>query len=193
MQFWPPIISSIIVVSSGVFMWWLGRSSESHRSRTQLAAALAGEILALTDLLKTRKQAQVLLDAIDEKHWAQSLVVIPVESPENYFKIYDANADKIGSLPARLALDVVRYYSGMKASLAELKTLEKGSYRSWPEAEIMSLLMRVSTFLGAAQFPGPALVGRLVKASGRGRFRHILNPEWNPVLTTEELNHLYKG
>jgi hypothetical protein len=104
MEFWPPIISSVVVVSGGGVMWWLGRSSESHRSRTQLAAALAGEILALTNLLKTRKQAQVLLDAINENNWAKSLVVIPVESPENYFKIYDANADKIGSLPASLAL-----------------------------------------------------------------------------------------
>jgi hypothetical protein len=173
-------------------MWWLGRTSESHRGRTQLAAALAGEILALTDILKTRKQAQVLLDALNEKNWAKNLVLIPVESPENYFKIYDANADKIGSLPARLALDVVRYYSGMKASLAELKTLEKGSHQSWPETEIMGLLMRVCTFLGAAQFPGPALVGRLAKASKRKHFLHMLNPEWNPILTNEELNYLYK-
>jgi hypothetical protein len=193
MQTWAPIISSIIVVTSGLMMWWLGRTSESHRSRTQLAAAFAGEILAISDILKIRKQAQVLSNAVNEKNWGRSLVVIPVDSPENYFKIYDANADKVGLLPSRLALDIVRYYTRIRASIEELRALEKGSYRTWPENEIMDSLTRILNFLGDTQFPGPALVDRLTKASRRGRFRHILNPEWNSVLTTEELNHLYKG
>jgi hypothetical protein len=193
MQFWATIISSIIVVTSGFVMWWLGRTSESHRSRIQLAAALAGEILALTDILKTRKQAQVLFDAINEKNWLRSLVVIPLESSDNYFKIYDANADKIGLLPGGLALDVVRYYTRIKASIEELKTLEKDSYRTWPETEIMDFLKRTLMFLSNSQFPGPALVGRLIKASRRRGFQHMLDPEWNPVLTTEELNRLYKA
>jgi len=92
---------------------------QQKRDRQSLAGAFAGEIGTIVHLIERRRYAEQLRQILDAPREPEDVPVIYSFSVrQNYFRVYEANADKLGWLPATLANDVTRFY-GLCASFLE--------------------------------------------------------------------------
>ena len=96
---WPPIlqtaIGGLLAMGGGAFGSWFTWQKE----RQSVAAALAGEVQGLINIIKWRDTCKGLLEGRKP----------PIE--DHPFLVFEANDGKIGLLPVKLAGMVAEFYS----------------------------------------------------------------------------------
>jgi len=111
----PFLIGGVMTFLGGHLAVWL----EHRRSRKSLACAIAGEVASILLIIKKRQY----LIRLEQMIALQSASVEPLQYKfsvkYNYFEVFQANAGKIGDLPARFAEPVVSFYTIAKALLED--------------------------------------------------------------------------
>ena len=104
------VIGAVAASIGGAFAQWFTRQQE----RQSVAAALAGEVQGLIDILGMRQAAEGLLQGMR----------FPID--DHPFLIFEANVGKIGFLPPALASRVAEFYSMARGLVVDFRTLYKG-------------------------------------------------------------------
>ncbi len=111
----------LALLGSFLFHW-----HSSRENRKSLAQAFVGEIRAILVLIEKRKYHESL------ERWRTSMLegqsspgrAFMAMPKQNYFTIFEANASKIGVLPRRASMHVVRFYVLTKSLLEDLTNEE---------------------------------------------------------------------
>lgn len=185
--------ASLITISGTLLAFWLGKAVELHRLRTQLAAALSGEMYGICDLLKERQYATRLNSCLEASRENAQLFLPTFVLTEDLFRVYTSNSANIGLLPKGTAFEVARWYTRMRIVLEDLKRLETATAKQWDVEKTYPFLTDTLKWLADTQFLGPSIATRLYKSSRRPFWAHLFRPDWHPVLTDEEVNRIYSG
>jgi hypothetical protein len=76
-----------------------------------VAGAFAGEIGAFLDIVRRRRYLDLLNATLDDIAAGKPPSIEAITAGQNYFRVYDANAERLGVLPGNLATDVARFYT----------------------------------------------------------------------------------
>jgi hypothetical protein len=102
---------------------------ESYRTAAhaeQLAHAIAGEVVAILEIVKRRGYVTLL-----EEHRSRALrgerVSLNVKVAHNYFATIEATLDSIGMLPAELPLLIPQFLTYAKSAIEDLSLIENPS------------------------------------------------------------------
>ena len=100
------VIGGVLAAASGIVTTWF----QYRHERKALVQAFAGEIGAITAIIRRRNylgQLEGLLDCLK-----RGRPVVPKKmAAQSYFRIYEANAGRIGLMPRGQADDIARFYT----------------------------------------------------------------------------------
>ena len=156
---WAPILQTAVgaligadgAIAGGAFGSWFAWQKE----RQSVAAAFAGEV-------------QGFIDVVDWLDWGRTFYgliqirKIPIE--DSPFPVFEANAGKIGLLPADLAAKVAGFYTFARGILQELRAVNK---TDGPSGPFGGLKESVTASIETMQMKGKALVPELQKEAQR--------------------------
>ncbi|HMJ67036.1 MAG TPA: hypothetical protein VK615_16960 [Candidatus Binatia bacterium] len=110
------IVGGALALAGG----FLTKLWECRREQRALAFALAGEIGAIIDVAERRKYLPHIRETIAKVEAGEKPRRVRIRAEQNYFVVYEANAEKVGLLPRQIARDVARFYTLMKAILEDV-------------------------------------------------------------------------
>jgi len=118
-----------VVVGGGVTFlsqYLLQRTEQQHLAR-RVACGLAGEIGALLEIAERRHYVSALRDM------AQSTQPLrpSIRATRNYFKVFGANADKVGLLGGDLPERVAAFYVRGSAILEDFDAISAPEFVTW--------------------------------------------------------------
>jgi hypothetical protein len=153
-QFIGPIVGAVIgavgaIVGGGALSSWLAHQKE----RRALAAALAGEVQGVMDVVARRQAA-------DRLERGESFAI-----DDHPFLVFEANVGKIGFLPAALASSVAGFYSEARGMAVDFRTLYKGEVRAGFQAD--EFRKRLANNIRALEPKARDLVDELRKEAAR--------------------------
>lgn len=134
-------------LAAGLFGLLIERTKR-HNEMLSIANAFMGEIKALLIKVEERKYIKILRRSSETGEFIQ------IPAKQNYFEVYQKNCDKIGILPARLTLEIAKFYIFAKAFVedlqiycsdyrAEYKDLYKQNYREL--ADLLEIINHIGT------------------------------------------------
>ncbi len=131
-----PVVTALIglggAVIGGVLTIW-GNYLRQHREQRQLARrvalGIAGEIEALLDISERRQYGKWLRLAAE----SPTPVRVSISATRDYFKVFDANVDKLGLLSPDLAEKVAMFYVRVAGILEDFQTMSNPP--PWTEEE----------------------------------------------------------
>ncbi len=122
------LLGGLLALAGGLAGTYLTAALTRKHRRESLAAALAGEMGAIIDLVKRRDYLAGLNSLIAHVEVSGGPAVFYFNIRNNYFRVYEANVHSIGLLPADLAEGVVRFYSNCYAFLKDVADFREGMH-----------------------------------------------------------------
>ncbi|PYT90140.1 MAG: hypothetical protein DMG36_20965 [Acidobacteria bacterium] len=117
------IVGGLLSFGAQFFLQWKERKNLAR----QVALGLAGEMGALVSIAEKREYATTFRKYASSGQLMQPFV--PVR--RNYFKVFDANADKIGMLGGNLPASVAAFYVRASAILEDFETMSSPIFATW--------------------------------------------------------------
>ena len=160
---WAPLIQTMVgaaigtvgAIAGGTFSSWFARQQE----RQSIAAAFAGEVQGLMDVIARRQVAERL---------EQGVQFTISDGP---FPVFDANVSKIGLLPPPLASRVIGFYSEAAGAVVDFRTLYKGEVPKGFSEQMFR--ERLANSIRALEPAAKALVVELLKEAGRPWYAYL--------------------
>ena len=148
------IVGGVLALAGGVIVkFW-----EDRRGRRALAYAFVGEINAIVVMVEQRGYEKYLADLQKAVHATNEPLNPHVPVTQNYFVIYEANADKVGLLPRDAARDIALFYTQAKGLMEDV-----GENAAVPRTgqEALQKLGQMQAILGNIATVGKRVVERL--------------------------------
>ena len=115
------LIGGAAAICGGIGAQWFAARHGRRNERRALAGAFAGEIAALLALTAERRYEQMLDALIAEVERTGALPRFVFSLRHHYFRVFDANAARLGVLHAPLPEMLVRYYVTSKVFLEDMQ------------------------------------------------------------------------
>lgn len=115
-----PVLQLLSVIIAGIFGAVFTKFLEEFRQRRSLSHALAGEIEAILNVIRHRGYIAGLDEAINKIETTGESWSFRVRVEQNYFSVYERNADRIGLLRNGAASDVAHFYTYLKSLIEDL-------------------------------------------------------------------------
>lgn len=102
-------------------------AEEEERRRRNVAAAISGEILSLIHAIDRREMIDMFGEMVNKaRNGKIENISFPVAN--NYFPIFDAVCQEIGSLPGALPIGIVSFYTRARGIVDTMRGLSNGAY-----------------------------------------------------------------
>ena len=114
------LVGTGVGICGSITVQWLAHRWEDRWRKRAIAGALAGEIAAICAIARRRRYletTQLLLKRVRECQQPGWMVV---KITYDYMTIYQSNASAIGLLPPQSALDVVTFYTQIRALMEDV-------------------------------------------------------------------------
>jgi hypothetical protein len=155
-SWWPPILQTALggmigavgAIAGGAFGSWFTWQKE----RQSVAAALAGEVQAIIDVIDWRQIVELIPHGYK----------FPVDA--HPFPVFEAHIGNIGLLPADLSAKVATYYAHARGIVQDFQTIYKDAIHPGTETSFrVHLAQNIETMLAI----GKALIPELQKEAKR--------------------------
>jgi hypothetical protein len=110
------VVSVIISIISNLVIWRIKSSQEKKEQKKRLASALAAEIEVLM------KQYEKIGGPLLQQSSENKLIFFVTDIDDDFFTIYNHNADKLGYFDAELVQQIVSLYTDAKGFVCSIKT-----------------------------------------------------------------------
>ncbi|WP_022729425.1 hypothetical protein [Fodinicurvata sediminis] len=111
----PPAITGIVgFLAAIVPTAWLERRRVKHQAHT-LRRSLIAEVSAICEIIRVRQYLEGLQAGAEGRI---SYFTVPI--PEDYFRVYRANVDKLGTLDQEDAFRFVRFYQILESVIQDV-------------------------------------------------------------------------
>jgi hypothetical protein len=132
-------------------------SVKDGRKAEQLSHAIAGEILALLQIVEDRKYIQgIQAQLAMARAGTASLFKARVE--QTYFSVIEANLQHIGSLPVELPLLIPKFLTLSKSALEDFQAIRAGEWDHMTAAELVPMYDGLIQVMQAAMSTGREIV-----------------------------------
>jgi hypothetical protein len=112
------------VITTGATLFLENR--RIRRESSALARAFRGELSALVVIVEKRRYIGNLRDLITHMHSTREAVNFTIRVHREYFNVFNANIDKIGSLNDQLPERIVGFYVTANSILEDLELISDG-------------------------------------------------------------------
>jgi hypothetical protein len=119
--------------ASNLFIETRRNADESKK----LAFAFKGELLALSYIVKKRGYVVSLKLMIETMEKTNQPLIVHIKVSREYFNVFNANVNKIGSLKNPLPELIARFYVQANAVLEDLESLRNGD---WSNSSVEALI-----------------------------------------------------
>lgn len=138
------VIGAIIGAAASIGSTTLADLLRHRRETAALEASLVAEVQALLDLIESRKYVDLLEDICRQySEGDESAVVsLSVAVPQDYARVYQANAHQVGRARKHLVENVVRFHMLVEAVAQDVRpggALSQGGTRSAFVADLFLL------------------------------------------------------
>ena len=128
------VLGSVLTLLAQVFIELMRDARKSE----QLSHAIAGEISALLEIIKTRRYLEMV-----KAHFAEAtggrVTILQVRLEERYFSVIEANLQQIGILPVELPLLIPKFLTLSKAAIEDVSLVNSGEWDSKTASELAEL------------------------------------------------------
>lgn len=114
------LAGGVLGAGGAIASQWLAHYLNDGRTRRAIAGAFAGEIGAVCSIIRYRKYLEHAKQALEYVRQSQQPFRLKMIVKQEYFSIYHSNSSAIGLLPARLAMDIAKFYTQAKALLEDV-------------------------------------------------------------------------
>lgn len=162
----PEAIGPLLGVAIGGLLTVLAQR-ESHKRdlaarRRQVAGAFLGEISGVVKLIELRRYLPLLESLVDQARIAQTATFPIVPIRRAYDRIYQSNADKLGTLPPDVAEKIGRFYTAMNALLEDANYWASDlNGERYPASDVIEPLEETAKLLAGLVSLGAELVPQL--------------------------------
>jgi hypothetical protein len=146
------IVGGLLSFGGQFFLQWRERK---HLAR-QVALGLAGEIAALVRIAEQREYAKRLREFVKSGLVVKTFIF----ARRNYFKVFDANADKVGLLGGDLPESVAAFYVQAAAILEDFETVSDPTI-TWSLAEQQRFFTVTATLIDETMAGGTNTIAAL--------------------------------
>mgnify|MGYP001591233823 CR=1 FL=1 len=122
------VLGGFITAGSTLFFELYKDARESRR----LARALRGEIKALQTIIKKRQYIDLLRNIVATISSTQKPINIVIRVRRDYFKVYEANVERIGMLKNPLPEQIAAFYVKGNSIVEDLNALDDGLWHDKP-------------------------------------------------------------
>lgn len=122
------VLGGLVTAGSTLFFEWYKDSRDSRR----LAQAFRGEIKALQTIVEKRRYIDLLREIVATISSTQQPENIVIRVRRDYFKVYNANVERIGLLKNPLPEQIAAFYVKCNSILDDLHALDDGLWHDKP-------------------------------------------------------------
>ena len=143
------------------------------RKAEQLSHAIAGEILALIQIVEARNY----MEAVKAHHalaLAGTAAILEVRIEQTYFTVIEANLQNIGMLPVELPLLIPKFLTLSKSALDDVSELNTGKWQGKEASEMAVMYDGLRQVLEAAMAAGREIVSLIATMYGSPHGRYPL-------------------
>ena len=162
------VLGSVLTLVAQVLLELL---RDARRSE-QLSHAIAGEVSALLQIIKSRCYGEMVKAHLAEAA-AGRATILKIHIEKNYFAVIEANLQHIGILPVELPLLVPKFLTLSKAAIEDVSFLNSGEWDDKTANGLAEMYSRLSQVLEAITITGTEIVSLISKMYGNphGRYR----------------------
>lgn len=128
----------LTIAGSIVTTTWLERQRAQHEAR-KLALAFKGEVTAILEHISERGYGRRINEVIDQMETTQEPFFMAFRIRYQYDRIYDNNAEHVGTLPDPLPEMIPLFYTRLASMMEDMSNLGEGVYATLP----LPVLLRV--------------------------------------------------
>ncbi len=167
------LVGGALTIASNLVLEHLRAASKAQ----QLAHAIAGEALALIEIVETRRYVELVRACADlaRKGERQRIEIV---AQRNYFPTIEANLDSIGLLPADLPIMVPRLLTFSKSALEDFDRLASINERAFLELDLVRQYEELDFVLMMSLTAARGIVGRVAAIYGSPHYRLPITLKW---------------
>lgn len=132
-------LGGVLAIASGIVVQWAILQQSRSAERRSLAGAFAGELAALLSVMKQRRYLDQIDALIAETERTGEVPRTAFSFRHHYFRVFDANAGRLGILDPPLPEMLAHHYIYSKVFLDDIEDLASKVEQLNPEATLIRL------------------------------------------------------
>lgn len=152
------VLGGVLTIAGGYFSTYFLERQRVEREQKNLALAFRGEISAIMQLVQDRDYVQRFTDIIAEIEKTGVPFYAPFKVRRSYDSVFQANADKPGTLPNPLPELIAVFYARAASVLDDLASLGDGTYTSLSVPQLLGVYKSTLRMLQGAEASGKEII-----------------------------------